>query len=112
MLLVTLALKTLLSISQNGVSPITSNKQKGNHLNMDIVNASISFLFFFSWMLSSHWQPSLAYAQFYKLFTSKCTNVLNKLACLSLASLSIRLMFLRETRAFLSGASSKCFTLG
>jgi hypothetical protein len=42
MLLVTLALNTLLSISQNGISPITLNKQLGNHLNNDIINASIS----------------------------------------------------------------------
>jgi hypothetical protein len=42
MLLVTLVLKTLLSISQNGINPITLNKQLGNHLNMDIINASIS----------------------------------------------------------------------
>jgi hypothetical protein len=40
MLLVTLALKTLLSISQNGISPITLNKQLGHHLNRDIINAS------------------------------------------------------------------------
>jgi hypothetical protein len=40
MLLVTLALKTLLSISQNGISPITLNKQLDNHLNKDIINAS------------------------------------------------------------------------
>ncbi len=40
MLLVTLALKTLLSISQNGINQITSNKLFGNHLNMDIINAS------------------------------------------------------------------------
>jgi hypothetical protein len=40
MLLVTLTLKTLLSISQNGISPITLNKQLGNHLNKDIINAS------------------------------------------------------------------------
>jgi hypothetical protein len=37
MLLVTLALKTLLSISQNGINQITSNKQLGNNLNMDIM---------------------------------------------------------------------------
>ena len=42
MLLVTLALKTLLSISQNGINPITLNKQLFNHLNMEIINASIS----------------------------------------------------------------------
>ncbi len=36
MLLVTLALKTLLSISQNGNSSITLNKHLGNHLNVDI----------------------------------------------------------------------------
>ncbi len=40
MLLVTLALKTLLSISQNGISPIALHKQLGNHLNKDIINAS------------------------------------------------------------------------
>ncbi len=40
MLLVTLALKTLLSISQNGINQITLNKQLGNHLAMDIINAS------------------------------------------------------------------------
>jgi hypothetical protein len=40
MLRVTLALKTLLSISQNGISPITLNKQIGSHLNKDIINAS------------------------------------------------------------------------
>jgi hypothetical protein len=40
MLLVTLALKTLPSISQIGISPITLNKQLGNHLNMVIINAS------------------------------------------------------------------------
>jgi hypothetical protein len=39
-LLVTLALKTLLSISQNGISPITLNKPLGNQLNMDIINDS------------------------------------------------------------------------
>ncbi len=42
MLLVTLALKTLLSISQNGISPNTFNKQLGNHLNKDIASASTS----------------------------------------------------------------------
>jgi hypothetical protein len=46
MLLVTLALKILLSISQNGISPNTSNKQLGNHLNMDIINASTKLEFF------------------------------------------------------------------
>ena len=39
--LVTLVLKTLLPISQNGINQITLNKQLGNHLNMDIINASI-----------------------------------------------------------------------
>jgi hypothetical protein len=39
-LLVTLALKTLLSISQNGMDQITLNKTLGNHSNMDIINAS------------------------------------------------------------------------
>jgi hypothetical protein len=40
MLPVTLVLKTLLSISQNGINPITLNKQLDNHLNKDIINAS------------------------------------------------------------------------
>ncbi len=40
MLLVTLALKTLLSISQKGISPITLYKQFGNHLNKDIKASS------------------------------------------------------------------------
>jgi hypothetical protein len=40
MLLVTLALKTLLCISQNGISSITLNKRLSNHLNKDIINAS------------------------------------------------------------------------
>ncbi len=44
MLLVTLALKTLLSISQNGLSPITLNKQIDNHLNKHIINASTYLL--------------------------------------------------------------------
>ncbi len=41
MLLVILALKTLLSISQNRMDQITLNKQLGNHLNKAIINASI-----------------------------------------------------------------------
>ena len=40
MLLVTLALKTLLSISRNRMDQITSNRQIDNHLNEDIINAS------------------------------------------------------------------------
>ncbi len=40
MLLDSLALKTLVSISQNGLSPITINKQIDNHLNRHIINAS------------------------------------------------------------------------
>jgi hypothetical protein len=40
MLLVTSAVKTVLPISQNGISPITLNKQMGHHLNKDIINAS------------------------------------------------------------------------
>jgi hypothetical protein len=40
MLLVTLALKTLLSISQNGINQVPLNKQLGNHLNVDIIHAS------------------------------------------------------------------------
>jgi hypothetical protein len=40
MLLVTLALKTLLSISQNGINQITLIKQIDNHLNAVIINAS------------------------------------------------------------------------
>jgi len=43
-LLVTLALNTLLSISQNGINQIPLNKQIGNHLNKDIINASIVLL--------------------------------------------------------------------
>ncbi len=38
MQLVTLALKTVISISQNGISPIKLNKKLGNHLNKDIIN--------------------------------------------------------------------------
>jgi len=41
MLLVTLALKTLLSISRNRMDQIALNKQLGNNLNMlNIINAS------------------------------------------------------------------------
>ncbi len=40
MLLVTSAFQTVLSVYQNGISPITLNKQIGNHLNKDIINAS------------------------------------------------------------------------
>jgi hypothetical protein len=40
MLLVTSAVKTVLSVSQNGINQITLNKQLGNHLNMNITNAS------------------------------------------------------------------------
>jgi hypothetical protein len=40
MLLVPSAVKTVLSISQNGINQIALNKQLGNHLNMDIINAS------------------------------------------------------------------------
>jgi hypothetical protein len=40
MLIVTLALKTTLSISQKGSNQITLKKQIGNHLNKDIINAS------------------------------------------------------------------------
>jgi hypothetical protein len=40
MLFVTLPFKTLLSISQNRMDQITLNKQLGNHLNKDIINAS------------------------------------------------------------------------
>jgi hypothetical protein len=50
MLLVTSAVETLLSISQNGIIPITLNRQLGNHLNMDIINASIYLFPLFSWM--------------------------------------------------------------
>ena len=42
MLLVPSAVKTVLSISQNGIHQITLNKQLSNHLNKDIINASIS----------------------------------------------------------------------
>jgi hypothetical protein len=40
MLLVTLALKTQLSISQNRMDQITLNKQLDTHLNKDIINTS------------------------------------------------------------------------
>ncbi len=40
MLLVTSAVKTVLSISQNGISPIALNKQIDTHLNKDIITAS------------------------------------------------------------------------
>jgi len=53
-LLDSLALKTLVSISQNGLSPITINKQIDNHLNRHIINASISLSSLsFWWMLPS-----------------------------------------------------------
>jgi hypothetical protein len=42
MLLVTLAVRTVFSICQNRMDQITLNKQLGNHLNKDILNASIS----------------------------------------------------------------------
>jgi len=45
MLLVTSAVKTVLSISQNGISPITLNKQLANHLNKYTIDDSISFPF-------------------------------------------------------------------
>ncbi len=44
MLLVTLALQTLLSISRNRMDQITLNKQLGNHLNNDIINASSTLI--------------------------------------------------------------------
>jgi len=40
MLLVTSAINTHFSISQNGINTITLNKQIGNPLNMDIIIAS------------------------------------------------------------------------
>jgi len=40
MLLVSSVVRTVLSISQNGINQITLNKQLGNHLNMDIINTS------------------------------------------------------------------------
>jgi hypothetical protein len=40
--LVTSAVTTLVSISQNGINPIALNKQIDNHFNQHIVNASIS----------------------------------------------------------------------
>ncbi len=40
LLLVPSAVQTVLSISQNGISQITVNKQLSNHLNKDIINAS------------------------------------------------------------------------
>ncbi len=50
MLLVTLALKMLVSISQNGLSPITLNKQIDYHLNKHIINGS-SGLYYKSFMI-------------------------------------------------------------
>jgi hypothetical protein len=44
MLLVTSAVKTVLSISQNGINQITLNKQLGNHLNKDIFHVEADFL--------------------------------------------------------------------
>ncbi len=44
MLLVTLALKTLCFISRNRMDQITLNKQLGNHLNRDIINASSTLI--------------------------------------------------------------------
>jgi hypothetical protein len=72
MLLVTSAVKIVLSISQNGSSPITLNKQLG-HLNKDIINASIS-LSSFSFMDASKNQdvvvsPLSAHA---RLFLEHC----------------------------------------
>jgi hypothetical protein len=40
MLLVTSAVKTVLSISQKRMDQIRLHKQLGNHLNKDIINAS------------------------------------------------------------------------
>jgi hypothetical protein len=53
MLLITLTVKTLLSISQNGISPITLNKQLGNYLNIDITNASsqVTLRVIYEWMV-------------------------------------------------------------
>jgi hypothetical protein len=42
MLLVTLAVKTVLSISQNGINQITLDKQLNNHLNMDLRKVNCS----------------------------------------------------------------------
>ncbi len=42
MLLVTSAVKTVLSISQNGINHVTLNKQLGNHLNVYVIKASIT----------------------------------------------------------------------
>ncbi len=50
MLLFTLAHKTVLSISQNGINQITLNKQLGNHLNMDIINASTCLMKLFCYV--------------------------------------------------------------
>jgi hypothetical protein len=49
MLLVTLALKTLLSISQNRMDQITLNKQFSNHINKDTIKASRSMFTSFCW---------------------------------------------------------------
>jgi hypothetical protein len=57
MLLVPSAVKTVLSISQNGISQIALNKKLSYHLNMDIINASRRVIM--SWGVSL-WQASLA----------------------------------------------------
>jgi hypothetical protein len=46
MLLVTSAVKTLVSISQNGINPITLNEQIDNHSIRHIINASNNLGFF------------------------------------------------------------------
>ncbi len=51
MLLVTSAVKTVHSISQNGIHLITLNKQFGNHLNIDIINASRYNLYNFDYKM-------------------------------------------------------------
>ncbi len=53
MLLVTSTVKTVLSISQNGMDHITSNKQRDNHLNEDIMNASSILRFLSNFKIAS-----------------------------------------------------------
>jgi hypothetical protein len=83
MLLVTLALKTLLYISQNRMYLIKFNKQVGNHLNKDIINAPFSlssFPFSGCSQVTTNFWPSLmfakkvgAYTREGRFFTAKWT---------------------------------------
>jgi hypothetical protein len=65
MLFVSLALMTLLSISWNRMYQIKLNKQLGNHLNKDIINAPFclsSFPFSGCSQVTTNFWPSLMFA--------------------------------------------------